>query len=73
MENLPIAEYTVAAVAIIALVWVVRAFLSHLKKKDEVFTNTINNHLHTSVETQQKLIGSHDKLSDVIERLLNKL
>lgn len=55
------------------LVWIVKAFLSHLKNKDEVFSSTINNHLTHDLEAKEKLIASNERLSEAIGRLENKL
>lgn len=63
----------ISGAMIIALLWIVRAFLAHLVKKDETFSLTINNHLSHSLEAQTKLEASHNKLSDAITRLEEKL
>lgn len=73
MNELPIAEYGALGLMIGALVLIIRAFLKHLKCKDQIFTETIQNHIHEDVEIKEKLISSHDKLSEVINRLINKL
>ncbi len=70
MENLPLQEYGVAIVAVIAMVWIVRAFLKHLKEKDASFTTVIQNHINHSTAVQEKLTASNQKLIDVIERKL---
>jgi len=73
MENLPLTEYTIAGIAIGAIVWLVKAFLSHLKNKDIIFTETINNHMNHVAESNVKLEASHSKLSEAITRLIEKL
>ena len=64
MESFPITEVGVAVTAVGTLYWVVKAFLKHLSKKDEVFTNTINNHLTHSTAAQVSLKEAVDKLHD---------
>ena len=73
VNGLPFLEYGVAVAAIGALVIVIRAFLKHLKCKDQQFTEVISNHLQHSTETHEKLIASNEKLSDAITRFENKL
>ena len=55
------------------LIWIVKAFLAHLKNKDAVFSQVISNHLEHSLVAQTKLEASHNKLSDAISRLEEKL
>ena len=65
---------TVTAVA--ALVLVITRFLGHLAKKDEQFTNTVNNHIAHDLEVKEKMIASNDRMADSHSRLegaINKL
>jgi len=64
--EIPISELGTIGLAIATLGWVVKAFLAHLKTKDEVFTKTINNHLTHSVETQERLVNAVNRLHDKI-------
>jgi len=60
--EIPYSELGTVGLAIVTLGWVVKAFLSHLKTKDELFTKTINNHISHSIETQERLVSAVDKL-----------
>jgi len=71
--EIPLAELGVVGAAIGALVWVVRAFLSHLKEKDSKFTETINNHMAHDTKAKERLAASHDKLVVSIDKLHDKL
>ena len=72
MEAIPITELSIGLAAVAAIIWIVKAFLNHLTKKDEAFTNTINNHLHEDTEIKAKLAVSHENLTKAIERVLDK-
>ncbi len=61
--EIPISELGTIGLAIATLGWVVKAFLGHLKTKDELFSKTINNHLTHSIEAQERLTSAVDKLS----------
>jgi len=62
--ELPLTELTTVVGALVALGLIVRYFLTHLEKKDKVFTETINNHLTHSIKTQERLVSAVDKLHD---------
>ena len=61
--EIPVTELATGVGALVALGWIVKYFLSHLEKKDKVFTETINNHLTHSIQSQEKLTSAVDKLS----------
>ena len=73
MTEIPFTELGVAGTAVGTLYWVVKAFLKHLTKKDEVFTKVIQNHMHEDIEVKEKLITSHGHLTEVVGRLADKL
>ena len=72
MQGLPITELSIALASVSAIGWIVRAFLQHLRQKDETFTNTINNHLHDDMVVKERLVNSNENLSKVIQRVLDK-
>ena len=72
MQTIPITELGIGIAAVLAIVLIVRAFLKHLSDKDELFTTTINNHLHDDAEAKVKLAASHDNLTRVIDKMLEK-
>ncbi len=91
MESIPFAEYGVAIFAIGALVLVIRYFLKaarerdktfvdYMQRKDEAFSDVINNHLTEDVQVKEKLVASnvalaksHERLESVIDKLAKKL
>ncbi len=72
VNGFPFTELSIGLAAVGSIVWIVRAFLNHLGKKDEAFTNTINNHLHDDMMVKERLVNSNDNLSKVIQRVLDK-
>ena len=60
--ELPLTELGTAVGALVALGWIVKSFLGHLKEKDSKFTEIISNHLTHSVKTQERLISAVEKL-----------
>jgi len=80
MESIPFAEYGIALSSIILLVIVIRIFIKHIEKKDDTFTDVINNHLSEAKEVNEKLVSSnnalsksHERLEGAIERLVDRL
>lgn len=47
-------------------------FIEHINKKDEQFTQVINNHLGEDKALREKMVGAFSNLEKVIERLVNK-
>ena len=72
MEGLPFTELGVAGVAIGTLGWVVKAFLAHLKGKDESFTKTINNHIAHDTEAKEKQTTAFNDLTKSLNKLESK-
>ena len=73
MPQFPLAEYGIALGSIIALVFIVKQFLSHLKEKDEKFTNVISNHLTHATEAQAKLGSAIDKNTEATSKLVDRV
>ena len=71
--ELPLTELGALGALIAALVWIVRAFLAHLKEKDTKFTEIISNHLSHDTKAKERLAASHDKLVITIDKLHDKL
>jgi len=67
-----ILQYGIAGVAIGGMIWLVKAFLAHLKNKDTLFTETINNHMKHAEESHTKQEASNLALADAINRIIDK-
>ena len=73
MDQLPLAEYGVALGAIVAIVFIIRQFLAHLKDKDDKFTGIVTNHMTHATEAQVKLSTSIDRNTDATNKLVDKV
>ena len=73
MDNLPLAEYGVAVVAIGALGFIVVKFLGHLKEKDDKFVNVISNHIDHATEANTRLAVSIDRNTEATAKLTEKV
>lgn len=62
MEIMQFLDLGAIGAMLVVLVWIVKAFLSHLKSKDEIFSETINNHLHDDAELKGKLVEILNKV-----------
>lgn len=69
----PFLELGATGALIGALIWIVRAFLAHLKIKDEKFTEIITNHLTHSTKVQAEIRDSNRDLTGAIRELKEKL
>ena len=72
-DQLPLAEYGVALGSVIALVFIVTKFLTHLKDKDEKFTLVISNHMNHATEASTKLANSIDRNTEATNKLVDKV
>ena len=72
-DTIPFAELGVGVAAISVILFIVKAFLAHLKAKDEKFTETINNHINHSTAAIEKVVASNNRLSETLNRVLDKL
>lgn len=79
MEQLPLLEGGVGLAVVTALILIVRYFLQHLgkkdklfigaiEKKDEVFTTVVSNHITHSIQSQEKMIATLDRLVDNLNK-----
>jgi len=72
-EAIPFAELGVGVASIAVILFIVKAFLSHLKAKDEKFTETVNNHINHSTAVNEQMVASNNKLGETLNRVLDKL
>lgn len=63
----------VAGIAVVAIVIIVKEFLSFVKKQEDNFSELIKNHLHNDIESRNQLEKSHQRLADMIEQLIRWL
>lgn len=73
MNELPLAEAGIAITAVGSIVLIVRYFLSHLKEKDKIFTETINNHLEHEMKIKEKHAVAFEGFAKIMERIEKKL
>ena len=73
MEQIPFEQLSVSGMTLVALVWIVRAFISNNKEISQSFKNTIDNHITHDTEAKVELKDAVDKNTEVITRLLEKL
>ena len=73
MEQIPFEQLSVSGMTLVALVWIVRAFISNNKEISQSFKNTIDNHIQHDLEAKVELKNAVDKNTEVITRLLEKL
>ena len=73
MEQIPFEQLSISGMTLVALVWIVRAFISNNKEISQSFKNTIDNHITHDTEAKVELKDAVDKNTEVITRLLEKL
>ena len=56
-------QYGIAGLSIGALLYVIKTFLSHLRKRDEFLDSLISNHFKAHTEALTELTKSIDNLS----------
>ncbi len=59
--------------AMILLFKIHQSFICFVKKQEEMFKNTIDNHIKDEIKMKEKLIQSNEKLSNSVDKMLEFL
>ena len=73
MNLLDYAQFGVAIFAIACLGFVIKQFISFLKKQEDNFTEIIKNHLKHSTEAEKEVATSNIEMTTVIKQLIRFL
>ena len=73
MNLADLTQLSVAGLAVVMLGYGFKMFLKHLSKRDDQFTDILQNHMAHNTESNNKLTESNVKMTSMIDQLLRFL